>query len=328
MDQWSQWVYQIAPRYGVDPAAADAISRSTEWPGRGGVGDAGTSYGPFQLHVGGALPRGRGRKWAESRAGVDYAIRQMAAHGARGLRGQAAIRAISANFERPADVAREVRQSTAFYNAHPSGGGARPAVRRLAQAGAVVSPKQLPQAANNSALIGYLLGSVGSHDYISGLPALMAAQQQQQAPQTARTPVKRSVSLPKGLGAGSYSLGKVLMTSGADRPGVKTQPAILNFARQVAGIYGQPLHIGTGSNHSKITADGNVSDHWSGHAVDIPASGKALIRMGQDALIAAGMSPGKARRQRGGLYNVGGHQVIFNTHQGGDHTNHLHISAH
>jgi hypothetical protein len=95
----------------------------------------------------------------------------------------------------------------------------------------------------------------------------------------------------------------------------------------VAGIYGQPLTVGTGTNHSQMTVNGNVSQHWSGHAVDIPATGSTLIRMGQDALIAAGMNPRQARKQRGGLYNVGGRQIIFNTHIGGDHTNHLHLGA-
>jgi hypothetical protein len=53
--------------------------------------------------------------------------------------------------------------------------------------------------------------------------------------------------------------------------------------------------------------------------------------MGQAALQALGMSPGEARRQTGGLFNLnkGGkrYQVIFNTQQGGDHTNHLHIGV-
>jgi hypothetical protein len=45
-------------------------------------------------------------------------------------------------------------------------------------------------------------------------------------------------------------------------------------------------------------------------------------------LIAAGMPRRKALKQKGGLFNVNGHQIIFNTMEGGDHTNHLHISAH
>jgi hypothetical protein len=32
-------------------------------------------------------------------------------------------------------------------------------------------------------------------------------------------------------------------------------------------------------------------------------------------------------RQDGGLYNIGRYQIIFNTHEGGDHTNHLHVGV-
>lgn len=123
-------------------------------------------------------------------------------------------------------------------------------------------------------------------------------------------------------------LGKVTLAMGADRAGVHTSPAVLQFVRKIAGLARTTLTIGTGSNHSHMTVNGNVSDHWSGHAADIPASGANLIHLGRLALIAAGADPKWAMKQKGGLYNVGGHQVIFNTHKGGDHTNHLHVSAH
>jgi hypothetical protein len=119
--------------------------------------------------------------------------------------------------------------------------------------------------------------------------------------------------------------GKVSISPTADRPGVHIKGQVVKFVGQVAGLYGRRLTIGTGTNHSRMTVNGNVSDHWDGYAADIPLTGGALIKAGQDALIAAGMSPRKARRQHGGLYNVGGWQVIFNTHIGGDHTNHLHV---
>jgi hypothetical protein len=99
--------------------------------------------------------------------------------------------------------------------------------------------------------------------------------------------------------------------------------------RAVAGVLGRPLTIGTGSNHSQMTVNGNVSDHWSGRGADIPLTGASLIEAGRAALIAAGMPKKQALKQRGGLFtlNKGGKriQVIFNTHEGGDHTNHLHV---
>jgi len=131
-------------------------------------------------------------------------------------------------------------------------------------------------------------------------------------------------TVPTGRG---NKLGVVTFAPGADRAGVHTQPDIINFARQVSHVFGGPLRVGTGTRHSQMTVNGNQSQHWTGEAVDIPAVGARLIRMGQAALIAAGADPRWARKQRGGLYNVHGRQVIFNTHEGGDHTNHLHLGA-
>jgi hypothetical protein len=85
--------------------------------------------------------------------------------------------------------------------------------------------------------------------------------------------------------------------------------------------------IGTGSNHSHLTVNGRVSDHWSGHAADIPAAGKSLRNLGYLALIKAGMPKAQAAkaRQTGGLFNVGRYQIIFATDEGGNHYNHLHV---
>lgn len=130
-----------------------------------------------------------------------------------------------------------------------------------------------------------------------------------------------------GRQLGGGRRGKVTIAPGADRAGASTNRGVIRFARRVAGIYGRPLKIGTGTNHSRLTVNGNVSDHWSGNAVDIPLTGKALLRAGRAALIAAGMPRRQALRQTGGLYNVNGHQVIFLTNEGGNHFNHLHISG-
>lgn len=119
----------------------------------------------------------------------------------------------------------------------------------------------------------------------------------------------------------------VTESAGADRPGVHTNPAVLNLVGRIAQRYGSPLTIGTGTNHSKMTVNGNVSDHWDGYAADIPATGQKLRQMGYAALVTAGMSPKAARAaaRKGGLFNVGGYQIIFATHIGGDHTNHMHV---
>ncbi|MEB3214489.1 MAG: NlpC/P60 family protein, partial [Leptolyngbyaceae bacterium] len=77
--------------------------------------DNGLSYGPFQLYTHGALPKGKNAAWANSPAGVDYAIRKMAEAGAAGLTGQEAIDAIVRKFERPANPDASVANATKRY---------------------------------------------------------------------------------------------------------------------------------------------------------------------------------------------------------------------
>lgn len=120
------------------------------------------------------------------------------------------------------------------------------------------------------------------------------------------------------------STGSVKITG--PNPG-RIKPHVLQFARRISSILGEPIVGSDGSGHSYLTVNGNVSQHSTGNATDVPATGADLIRKGRAALIAAGMPAAQARKQKGGLYNVNGHQIIFNTHEGGDHTGHLHISA-
>jgi hypothetical protein len=130
-----------------------------------------------------------------------------------------------------------------------------------------------------------------------------------------------------GGGGGGGPRGRVILAPGANRAGAPLQSQVKQFVGRVAGRYGSPLTIGTGTNHSRLTVNGTVSDHWAGNGADVPLAGRSLVKAGQDALIAAGMSPAKARKQRGGGFNVGKWQVIFNTNAPGwgDHTDHLHV---
>lgn len=99
------YVRQRAPEYGLDPAAVLAVGEQ-EGMG-GGIGDTGTSFGPWQLHVGGAFPgqlsglTSSGKHaWAWSTEGVDYALGSMSKV-ASGLTGGSAISSLVQNFERP-----------------------------------------------------------------------------------------------------------------------------------------------------------------------------------------------------------------------------------
>lgn len=130
----------------------------------------------------------------------------------------------------------------------------------------------------------------------------------------------------------THRKGRVVLAPGADRAGVKTQPGVLKVVQAIADRAGRKLVIGTGTNHSQMTSSGNISDHWTGNGADIPDSGDSLTRLGQDALIAAGMPVKEARQAKGGIYNLPyGRkrriQIIFNTTEGGNHWNHLHVGV-
>jgi hypothetical protein len=104
-----------AKKYGIDPQAALAVAQGEGGIRWGAVGDNGTSHGPFQLRVGGANPYkgARAKQFANSPAGIDYALRKMAESGAKGLMGAQAVDAIIRRFERPADPDTSVANAVA-----------------------------------------------------------------------------------------------------------------------------------------------------------------------------------------------------------------------
>lgn len=118
------YIQTRAKQLGLDPKAVLAIASHEGLSG--GIGDNGTSFGPFQLHEGGALPRNipisQAQQWAWSPAGINYAEQAMARAGASGKTGLAAISAISRNFERPANPAAEIADAARHYglNVSPS----------------------------------------------------------------------------------------------------------------------------------------------------------------------------------------------------------------
>ena len=123
--------------------------------------------------------------------------------------------------------------------------------------------------------------------------------------------------------------GSVTVARGADRGGVATKPHVIAFVKALSAAVGRPLRITTGTNHNENVAGTNrQSDHWTGNAADIAASGAWLTQLGQAALIVAGADPNWAYKQTGGAYNVGGVNILFNTNIGGNHFNHLHVGLH
>lgn len=135
---------------------------------------------------------------------------------------------------------------------------------------------------------------------------------------------------PNPFGIGGSLLGgyKASLAPGADRPGMPTSPALMSFANNVARVAGSNIAVTTGTNHNQfVKGTSRQSEHWSGNAGDIAASGARLVALGQAALIAAGADPAWARKQTGGLFNINGYQIIFNTNEGGNHFDHLHVGV-
>ena len=300
---------QAAQRYGLDPGVFERqIQQESGFNPHGPSSSAG-AQGIAQIMP--ATARGWGVNPNDPKAALDAAAKHMAAY----VKQYGSVRnALIAYNAGPGRVGKSLPAETQHYldvilngKSGKSSGSSKtksladiqPAKRSLAQTSAIIDYFNKPY--TTTADLMSLKGALDAH------PALP----------------------PPVGGTRTLGSGKVVISKGADRAGVSTSPKVLDFARKVAGVYGKPLTIGTGTNHNQMTVNGNVSDHWDGNAVDIPASGKALIRLGQAALIAAGMSPAKARKQMGGLYTVRGHQIIFATNAPGvgNHMNHLHISA-
>jgi len=84
------WVRQAAAETGADPVALLATSLQESGAQRGRVGDAGTSYGPFQFHRGGALAN-HTPQWANTYEAVLNRAQEFKRLGVRGGTGAAAV---------------------------------------------------------------------------------------------------------------------------------------------------------------------------------------------------------------------------------------------
>jgi hypothetical protein len=193
--------------------------------------------------------------------------------------------------------------------------------RPVTAAGAQV-PGQTPAGEESAAQAGPRQLNVGAA--LEAMQALTPAQRAAVTPARGRTPAAPS------SGRGKFQI------SGPQPKRLK--PELVSFARRVADTFGGTFVGLDGSTHSKYTTNGNVSEHYTGNATDIfTVNGRSLkqnqgllLQVGRAALIAAGMPRAKANKAPFGLYNVGRHQIIFGTNSralGGDHTDHLHISA-
>ena len=136
------------------------------------------------------------------------------------------------------------------------------------------------------------------------------------------------------------ALGKVVVAPNANLPGHPISKMTLDYVARMAAMLGKPIVITTGTNHSKFTVDGKVSDHFSGHAADIGmvANGGSDDSPVGDRIMTAALrqagvpaAEAKAKAQAGGLFTFihGGQRIqcIWKTDQGGNHHNHVHVGV-
>lgn len=118
------YIIAKARSLGLDPRAVLAVAAHEGISLPAQVGDNGTSFGPWQMHFGGVYPSSPSlapqdasgaQAWANSPAGVDYALTHMA-QVARGRSGADAVTNIVYRFERPADPASETANAIRSYS--------------------------------------------------------------------------------------------------------------------------------------------------------------------------------------------------------------------
>jgi peptidoglycan hydrolase-like protein with peptidoglycan-binding domain len=134
--------------------------------------------------------------------------------------------------------------------------------------------------------------------------------------------------------------GRVIIAPNANKPGEPISPMTLKYVERMAAFLQRPLTITTGTNHNKLTVNGKVSEHSTGHAVDLgmAANGGTIDgpvgdRIMEAALVLAGVPAATARAeaQAGGLFNNTRDnqriQCIWKTNVGGNHHDHVHVGV-
>jgi hypothetical protein len=134
--------------------------------------------------------------------------------------------------------------------------------------------------------------------------------------------------------------GQVIVAPGANLPGQSIEAMTLDYIARMAAAIGKPITVTTGTNHSKMSASGKVSDHFSGHACDIGMFANGGTddspvgdRIMEAACLLAGDSKegASAKARGGGLFTFTHEgqriQCIWKTTEGGNHHNHVHVGV-
>jgi hypothetical protein len=134
--------------------------------------------------------------------------------------------------------------------------------------------------------------------------------------------------------------GAVSFGPNANLPGQPMADVTVDYVKRMAALLHKPIVITTGTNHSKFTTTGSISDHFTGHAADIGMAANGGIddspvgdRIMTVALRVAGVPAAEAlaKARAGGLFNFVHDglriQCIWKTDIGGNHHNHVHVGV-
>ena len=268
MNQRAALIAQMARARGLDPRAVLAIA-SVEGGFNGSIGDHGTSFGPFQLHEGGALPRGRGNAWANSKAGIGYALDAMVKDGIAGLQGQQAVSAISSKFERPANVSAEISKAMTRYGGNFGGSSApltAPTVGGVSGGGNPMAAQvaaQLLQESQGLAQAGQSASVMQNPSMISDPSTLLAMAMQSHA----------AASMP---GAPEMSPNGLFSMSGVNHAAPEDAAAI-----KLAEHYLGTPYVWGGNKPGGFDCSGLLQFVWAKNGVHIPRTSQEQFHYGK-----------------------------------------------
>ncbi|MCW2951031.1 MAG: Peptidase, partial [Conexibacter sp.] len=151
----------------------------------------------------------------------------------------------------------------------------------------------------------------------------------------------RKVTLAAIPGTVGGAKGKVVIDPNANLPGRPMQKSILAYVAAMAGIYGKPIVITTGTNHNQfVEGTTRVSDHPAGNAADLGmvangGSDDSPVgdRLATAALMLAGVSNEQATQMAGRelvftkVHNGLHINILWRTYTGGNHHNHVHVGV-
>jgi len=303
----------MAQARGLDPRAVLAVA-GQEGLG-GGIGDQGTSFGPFQLHWGGAYPTSApqgdpaaSQAWAWSPEGVNYALGQMGF--ARGMTGKQAVSNIVNRFERPADPGSEIQGALASYGRGMPSGGLPTSIQLPPSANVKLIP--LMKTPSGGPLDGSnlgsldLLGSAANALGVSGGPHFSMSTPFQQSQGSVRTAYSPNGSQVEFQG--------------------NVSPRELAAVHLAENFTGTPYQYG-GSSPSGFDCSGLLQYVWGQQGVEIPRTTYEQFQAGTpvakkdlspgDAVFFTGADPQNGLPGHVGMY-IGGGKFVEAPHTGAD----------